>query len=280
MKKTFLLAACLIMASACSQEQNTSSSDELVEFSLSFAPYVTEPMSRANVSIAELSKRLDVFIVNGADTISVHQNKDSQPDGFGSISATLNKTKNYSLYAVAHKGSGEAILRDGIISFTDNKITDTFYYTASFTPSSSTVLSCVMHRIVGMFKMTIIDELPSNLAKVQFSISGSGLAYNVNGTPTNVGQKVSTINNPSSATDGTTTFKIYCLAPSDVASTVSVTATALDSNDQTIETKTFENVPLRAGYSSAYRGTFFVTTSGEMSFSGDDSWENYDEENF
>ena len=288
MRKTILIAAASVALAACSKE-HTRPIIEVEPFQkydttivmFSFSPYIIEPIAtKADVSIAELSKRLDVYIVEGDNIIEVHQNKDEGPEGFGTVSATLNKTKTYTLYAVAHKGSGESILENGIITFADNKITETFYYSTTFTPSSTTSLSCLMNRIVGMFKLTIVDALPANLAKMQFTISGSGLGYNVNGAPTNIGDKISIINNPSSANDGTTTFKIYCLAKTNEATPMDVTVTALDAEDNVIETKTFENVPIRAGYSTSFRGTFFITTSGDMIFTAPESWTNYDEETF
>ena len=40
-----------------------------------------------------------------------------------------------------------------------------------------------------------------------------------------------------------------------------VTVTALDENDQELQTRTFADVPLRNGYKTNYRGTFFIDSS-------------------
>ena len=286
MKKVFLpaLASAILLAS-CSEVASglliDPSEMDSIEVVFSFNPYQMEPIvTKANVSIADLSKRLDVFIVEGANVTAIHQNKDTQAEGFGTVSATLNKTKTYTLYAVAHKGSGEASLANSILTFSDDKITDTFFYSTTFTPAETVNLSCLMHRIVGRFKLTMTDALPDNLAKVQFTVSGSGLGYHVSGYSTNVGDKTSIINNPSSANDGTTTFNIYILADSDEPSPVDVTVTALDADDAVIETKTFESVPIQAGYSTAYRGAFFITQAASMTFTAPDTWNNFDEETF
>ena len=285
MKKALFFAIACIAHASCTKVQQPSiapvNNDNYAIVSLSFYPYQIEPIAtKVNVSIADLSKRLDVFIVEGANVTAIHQNKDTQAEGFGSVSATLNKTKTYTLYAVAHKGSGEASLANSILTFADDKITDTFFYSTTFTPAETVNLSCLMHRIVGRFKLTMTDALPANLAKVQFTVSGSGLGYHVSGYSTNVGDKTSIINNPSSANDGTTTFNIYILADSDEPSPVDVTVTALDADDATIETKTFESVPIQAGYSTAYRGAFFITQAASMTFTAPDTWNNFDEETF
>ena len=235
-------------------------------------------MTKTAVDIADLSTRLDVYIACGEDVIEFHQNK-TEDDGFGTISASLNKTKSYTVYAMAHKGSGPATLEDGIFSFTDNKITEALYCKVTFSPSLVTTLACSMSRIVGMFKLIMTDPLPEDLAKVRFTVADSYLGYGAEGTLENQGDKVSVINNPSSANDGSTTFKVYCLATNESA-TYDITVTALDSDDEVIEEKTFEDVALQAGYMTTYRGTFFVTTGLSISFSTPDEWASFDEETY
>ena len=282
--KTFCLSClALIALSACTTPEIGVKvqpyEEENIQVSISFSPYTMAPMTRANVAISTLSNLLDVFIIDGDEVMDFHQVKADNADAFGTITTSLNKTKTYTIYAVAHKGNGAATLDDGVLTFPDNKITDTFFYSGTFSPATSASVSCVMHRIVGMFKLTFTDALPDNLAKVRFSITGSGLAYNVNGATTSPGEKISVINNPSSSNDGSTTFKVYCLADDDI-STIDVTVTAMDGDDEVIETKTFEDVPLQAGYTTAYRGTFFVTTETTVGFTAPDSWESFDEEEF
>ena len=45
------------------------------------------------------------------------------------MSATLDKRNTYTLYVTGHKADGEATISDGIISFPDDKVKDTFLYT-------------------------------------------------------------------------------------------------------------------------------------------------------
>lgn len=246
---------------------------------LTFSPYEVDPMTKADVSIADLSKRLDVFIYEGDEEVtSIHQSKDDMESGFGSVSATLKSNKTYKIYAVAHKGNGPTTLEDGVMTWPDNKITETFYYSTTLSPNYTNQLNCVMHRIVGMFKFVIQDSLPENLASVTFSIAGTNLAYDVESGPVNPGEKVSIINNPTSGNDGTI-FKIYCLAEDDL-STIDVTVTAKDSNGEVIETMTFEDVPLQAGYITTFKGKFFVTLEMVMGFKAPSEWSSFDEETF
>jgi hypothetical protein len=54
---------------------------------------------------------------------------------------------------------------------------------------------------------------------------------------------------------------------------------ALDENDAVIQSRVFENVPLRNGYKTNYRGTFFIDTPMSMSFTVND-WNEYDTVDF
>lgn len=246
---------------------------------ISFRSRITsEPMTKTATDIADLSTRLDVYIVCGEDILEFHQNK-TEDESFGSITTALNKTKTYTVYAMAHKGSGPSTMEDGVFTFTDNKITETLYCKVSFSPSLTTSLVCSMNRIVGMFKLIMTDPLPQGLAKVRFTVADTYLGYGINGTLENQGDKVSVINNPSSAQDGSTTFKVYCLAGEE-SDTFDITVTALNEDDEVIEEKTFQDVPLQAGYMSTYRGTFFVTTGMSVSFSTTDEWSSFEEESY
>lgn len=282
MKKILFLASALLLA-ACSKDSDsilvTPFVDEMELVSLNFSTYTTEPMTKAPVDLTSLITRLDVYIIEGTDTLVVNQVKEGNAS-FGSVSASLKKTKTYTLYAVGHKGYNPAILDDAVLSFPENRITDTFFYSGTFCPATQTNLNCTMNRIVGMFKITITDALPEGLAKVQFSIGETALSYNVgSGALANVSDRLVTINNPSSAQDGSTTFKIYALATS-TASSIDVTVTALTSEDEVIEERTFTDVPIKAGYISAYTGTFFITTGMSLSFVGPEDWASFESQEY
>ena len=267
---------------ACTREANTSENqdEDTIFVTLSFTPYKVEPFTKAAVGIAQTSKLLDVFIYyDGEEVTAIHQNKDVAEEGFGTVFASLDKTKTYTIYAVSHKGNGAATLEDGVLSWPDNKITDIFFYTGEFTPSYATSMSCSMTRIVGMFKFKMLDAQPENLEKVQFTVASTGLGYDVANGPVNPGEKVTLISNPSAGNDGSTTFNVYCLAGDDIE-TIDITITALDADDQVIEEKSFDDVPIQAGYITTFKGTFFVTTQMTYGFTANNEWNFFDEEDY
>ena len=285
MKRTittaFAVAAIMtaaVMTTACSNDSDDlTSGDDFTagdgsavaktEVTLMFSPYTMEAMTRTATSIASVVTHLDVWLVEGSNTTAIHQT--SSDAGFGTITATLDKTKTYTLYAVGHKADG-ATLSDGVISFTDDKVTHSMFYTTTFSPATTTSLSCLMTRIVADFRLEITDAIPTGAVKFRFTIAGVFDRWNVSSGGTHSLDRVSTINY-----NGTSSiFNIYAIV-TDASTTHDILVEALDENDQEVQTRTFADVPLRNGYKTNYRGTFFIDSGVSASFTVDD-WNEYD----
>ena len=272
MKRIGILALAAMVLTACSSENEELriKNEELSEVTLTFSPYQMEAMTRSAVSIAEVVTRLDVWIICGTDTVAAHQ---SNADvGFGSVSMTLDKTKTYTLYAVGHKCADAATLANGIISFPDDKVTHSMFYSTTFTPATTNSLSCLMQRIVADFRLEITDYVPAAVKKLRFTISSVYDRWSVTDGGTNQLDCTSTINYPANAMS---VFNIYAIV-TDAQTTHTVTVTALDENDQEVQTRTFSDVPLRNGYKTNYRGTFFTDAAFSSSFTVENDWNEYD----
>ena len=270
----FAAIAGLLLA-GCSSEQVEElnvKNEELSEVTLTFSPYQMEAMTRTAVSIADVVTKLDVWIYeSGSEVTAVHQT--TADAAFGSITVTLDKTKTYTLYAVGHKADG-ATLSDGVISFTDDKVMHSMFYSTTFSPATTTSLSCLMKRIVADFRMEITDDIPTSAVKFRFTVTGVFDRWSVTTGATHGINRVSTINY-----GGTSAiFNIYTIT-TDAQTLHTVTVEALDENDDVIQSRLFENVPLRNGYKTNYRGTFFIDTPMSMSFTVND-WNEYETVDF
>ena len=280
MKKLWILALAITMLTACSQDEEkialNGSAVEEETVTMTFSPYQMEAMTRSAVSIADVVNHLDVWIYeSGTEVEDIHQT--SADADFGSITVTLNKTKTYTLYAVGHKAEG-ATLEYGIISFTNDKVTHAMYYTTTFSPSTTTSLSCLMQRIVADFRLDITDDVPTSAAKFRFTVTGVYDRWNVSTGGTNQLDRVSVINYTGNASP---VFNIYAIT-TDEQTLHTVTVEALDADGNALvpaQSKTFENVPLRNGYKTTYRGAFFTEENMTMTFTVDD-WQEYDTVNF
>ena len=253
---------------------------------ISFArPYTQEPMkarasaalgaTRAAQSIADICTRLDVWLIHGTDTIAISQNK-TDDENFGTVTAVLDKRYTYTLYAVGHKADGAATLNNqGIISWPDDKITHSMYYTSTVNPATTTSLSAEMTRIVAAFKIETTDAIPDEVKKMRFTISS---VYNrwstAAGAGTNLVDRTSEINVGSKKPDGTAAFSVYAIC-TDGETTHTVTVSALDANSQPVQQRTFTDVKLRNGYRTSYRGQFFTDQPLTATFTVAD-WNDYD----
>lgn len=244
--------------------------EEHVTICFSERHYDVSPMTRA--ALSSVSTRLDVWITDGTTTQDFHQT--SSDADFGTITATLDKTKTYTIYAVGHKTDGQATLADGVISFQDDKVKDTFWYTTTFSPSTTTAINAEMSRIVSMFRIETTDAVPPEVKKINITQGSVFDRWNVATGATHQLDRVASIPITSTASDGTVSLSVYAIN-SDAQTLHTITVEAFSESDALIQSRTFENVPLRNGYRTIYRGAFFTDQSMSMSFTATD-WSEYD----
>ena len=276
MKKLIIFLSIVAMLVSCSKEtEDITNVSEKETVTLTFSPYTMSSMTRSVVSIANVVTHLDVWFVEGDNITDVHQT--IADDGFGTITVTLDKTKTYTLYAVGHKADG-ATLSDGIISFTDDKVTHSMYYTETFSPSTKTSLSCEMTRIVAQFVFTTTDACPDGTTKATFTIDNVYDRWSITSGGSHQLNRTSTFSNFTTRNDGTVTFNIYAIV-TDAQTLHDITVVAYDSDDNVIQSRVFEDVPLRNNYKTTYQGTFFTDTPTAATFTIGD-WNEYDVVNF
>ena len=127
-----------------------------------------------------------------------------------------------------------------------------------------------MNRIVADFRLEITDDIPDAVKKLRFTISNVYDRWNVTTGATHQLDRVSTI-----SYGGTSSiFNVYAIT-TDAQTLHTVTVEALDENDDVVQSRTFADVPLRNGYKTNYRGTFFIDTPVMGSFTVND-WSEYD----
>ena len=242
--------------------------NETAEVRMTFSPYEVEPMMRA--AVADYATRLDVWIYDGDTEVqAVHQQ--STDEGFASMSVRLEKAKTYTVYACAHKAAGAATLSNGVVSWPDDKVTHSFFYSQTFSPATTTTLSCLMERIVGNFRLEITDAVPEDVARMTVDMGVSPTRWDVGGFGVNAVSRVSSF---TPAVGSSPTLSVFLLAGDDEEKR-DITVTAYDGEDAVVQQRVFEDVPIRAGYRSTYRGEFFTGAMASMSFTVSD-WMDYE----
>ena len=251
--------------------------NETAEVRMTFTPYEVEPMTRADdasgltrAAVADYATRLDVWIYDGDTEVqAVHQQ--STDEGFASLSVRLEKSKTYTVYACAHKAAGAATLSNGVVSWPDDKLTHSFFYSQTFSPATTTTLNCLMERIVGNFRLEITDAVPADVARMTVDVGVSPTRWNVGGFGENAVSRVSSL---TPAVGSSPALSVFLLASSEEEKR-DITVTAYDASDAVVQQRVFSDVPIRAGYRSTYRGAFFTSGVVTMTFTTND-WMDYE----
>ena len=273
-----MMTAMAVVLSACSSEDASKVSNETAEVSIGFSGFTYEQtsMTRATQDVGDVCTHLDIWISDGTTTTAYNQS--TSDTGFGSLSMTLNSTKTYTIYAVAHKANGAATLSDGIISWPEDKVTHSFFYSDTFTPTKGMAKVCSMSRIVANFKFTTADALPAYVKQMRFTISGVYNKWNVTTGAYNQLDRVSTINITSTKPDGTIVCNVYAIV-TEANTLHNILVESLDETEQVRESHLFENVPLRNGYITNSTGNFFTDASSSFSFVAEE-WQTNTDYNF
>lgn len=273
MRLNTLAVAALAALTACTNDgAGKVLNNETTEVRMTFSPYDVEPMTRA--AVADYATRLDVWLYEGGSEVqAVHQQ--STDNGFASMSVRLEKCKTYTVYACAHKAAGAATLSNGVVSWPDDKVTHSFFYSQTFSPATTTTLSCLMERIVGNFRLEITDKVPEGVARMTVDLGMSPTGWNVAGFGEN---SISRVSSFTPAVGSSPTLSVFLLAGSEEEKR-DVTVTAYDATDAVVQQRVFTDVPIRAGYRSTYRGEFFTEAMTSMSFTVSD-WMDYETVDF
>lgn len=284
MKKVFFLALVIGVCSCAPCDEPATAkvnvginmppaSDTLVTLHFAEPQFVMEQMSsRTRSVLSTVSTKLDLWITDGTTITDIHQT--SSDSDFGTVNVTLDKTKTYTIYAVAHKCDAAATMTDGVISFPDDKVKDTFWYTTTFSPATTTAINAEMSRIVAMFRMETTDAVPPEVKKINITQGSVFDRWNVATGATHQLDRVASIAITSTASDGTVALSVYAIN-SDAQTLHTITVEAFSQSDELIQSRTFENVPLRNGYRTVYRGAFFTSSVMSMTFTASD-WQDYD----
>ena len=269
-----------MLLAACSSNKNEETRvPEPTTVKLTFSPYEMTAMTRAATSIAGVVTHLDVWVTDGENAIEAHQSAENAD--FGTVSMTLNNTKTYTLTAVAHKCTSDATLTNNVIAFPDDKVTHAMVFRTTFSPATTTTLNCLMQRIVGHFRFTTTDQVPADAYTVAFNLGTAFTRWNAStSTGANAISRTARFENFNRNQDGTMTFNLYII-PTNLTDTdhMDVTVTSLKQNGDELESKTFANVPIKAGYRTTYSGAFFTTEAATGTFTIED-WNEFDTVNF
>ncbi|MGN0309175.1 MAG: hypothetical protein ACI4C3_01075 [Bacteroides sp.] len=126
--------------------------------------YVVSELTRT--SLTDGAKQLTWLVLNSGNEIVVNENQSSEASGFGTLMAEL-PYGAYQLFVVAHGQSSPCSVNlNGVATFSETKLTDTFCKARSFTleKGGKDTLQIDMPRCVARFSIKCTDAIPVNAA--------------------------------------------------------------------------------------------------------------------
>jgi len=240
------------------------------------------PSSRSIVNIDQVCSRIGfaVFDANGKKVVSLNQDSKTG-SGFGTLQADLNDG-DYEVVIVAHStGGNTTISKPDSIRFTDNKLSDTFYYYEKISLKGSVDKAVTLNRCVAMFRLNLPETIPQNIKYLKFYYSGGSSALNATTGFGRINSRQTEIREvPESAYTSTdNTFEIYTI-PHSFNDELKITITALAADGKSeLDEKVFESVPVTQGQITSFTGAIFNTNNSpensspfKFTISANDNW--------
>jgi len=234
-----------------------------------------DPASLTRADVSSLCTRLQIGVYqNGAKVQTLSQTFDDE--NFGEICVNLTKG-DYQVVAIAHSGEKAAnMTRPDSIIF-NGKVTDTFYITDSISVTSSTTFSLELKRPVSKFQLVASDEIPKNATRMKFYYQGGSSNFNAITGYGATNSRQTEYRSIEDVSAKPSTYDIYTFLK-DETDELTITVSTLDSLDNTIHERKFEDVFMRRNTITRYVGDFFGY-SDYFSISINDTWNstiNYD----
>lgn len=203
---------------------------------------------------------------------------------FGTIHLSLSPGL-YQVVAIGHNGSGNCtITSPEKITFTSNKVTDTFYYYGKLESKEDekTSETITLKRAVAMFRLVIKDEIPAKAKKIKFYYTGGSSTFNaVTGFGCVNSKQTETLD----IKPNQQVYEVYTF-PHEDGKKLQFTISVLDENDFTIASTTIPDVVVTKNYITKYSGKLFKDISGEgtgdidIDFEFDPEWAGETEHEF
>lgn len=273
----FLLSAC---EKAVIDESNGDGNFHVSVFEIEKTPFAsltrgdTRLPTRAAEPLSEVCTRLNFAIYSPEGTRVKQTNQTSGDDDFGNVSFKLEKG-NYQLLVVAHSAGGNPTMTNpSKIQFTNaTGYTDTFIYKGSVTIGDEQVsLQVSLERIVAMCRFVITDDIPTDVATMQFHYTGGSGCFDAS---TGLGSVASKQTATFDVSSGVKQFDLYTFLH-DREGDIALKATALDAGGNTLYERDFE-VPMERNRITWLAGVFFTGANmGQMSIGAapvDTAWE-------
>lgn len=191
-----------------------------------------------------------------------YKSQNSTDSDFGIFSLSLEKG-TYRFVALAYNSNYNPTNSTDPtkINFGNNgKMSDTFLWSGDVTIDDNIEKDIVLKRAVAAFRLVTTDNIPDNVAKINFRYTGGSSTLNAitgKGNANSKQDETFTVNE----TGKPATFTVFTF-PKDDANVLKMQITALDTNGNTVASRNFDDVPITRNKVTEYKGLLFGKTGG------------------
>jgi len=285
--KFFCIALAILCLSACSDKSELINNDDdyvSVRFCVK-GMNITQEQTRAN-TIQEAFPMLELVLYtineDGSYTKYKECSQSNTSSSFCVVSFDNVKCGTYKLVAIGHDDSSHPDMDDPKdIAF--SKYVNAYGHTSDIviTRTTSNIDVPFVHKSAKV-QFTLNGYIPDEVEKIQFTIEGASNTYNaITGFAASKSTRIAAVNVTESqrAAKKFSTSTYSFLTQEELTSSdsyVNIIITGLNSANEEIDPKTYNNVPMKIGYTTSFTGVFFDYSNISFSLSVNTTWGAYE----
>ena len=289
MKKFFFMAGLVLLVAACSKESENMVNNAQMEVAV--APVKVHvsgfsvaqedfPVTRAAQSVVDYTdvKAITLAFYSGSTEVYKHtQVRGALEEGetLGEFECSL-PMGSYTMVVIA-RGQGD---NDGFTltspteaAYTGDHSRETFTYTqaVNITSTSAVDISATLNRIIAKLQVLSSDGRAANATNVRMTMSAGGKSFNPT-TGLAIANTGFANTVPISAAAGDTSNSISYLFLAGDEQTMNVTIETLDSEGNTLFSKTVANVPFKRNRVTKLTGAMYTNEAASGAFQLETAW--------
>lgn len=287
MKKYLFFASLILLITGCTSSIEPQDPQPVVvngkskvtvrvsDFSMSMEEFTTKAATSVTDYAGVKAITLAFYGSNGYEEYKTTQLRadDTTYDTFGEFSCDL-PIGTYTMVVLGYGSQYPITLTSPTsASYTDDKVRDTFRKTQTVTVTSTAALDLSVDLIRTVSKLELIstDALSSGVSYMRLTFGAGGMSFSPStGLATSdTGMSVDIV--PTQSVGATIWLGAYVFLATDTQ-TMDVTIQAFDAEDNTLFTKTVEDVSFKRNRVTKLTGSVFTTASSSAAFSVETDW--------
>lgn len=241
------------------------------------AEFEQQPFTMRSQDIAALCSHINLAIYSGSERVESKSQTTADKD-FGTMSLQL-AAGTYRAVILAHSQDRSPTTTNAEKIAFNGDMDDTFLWTETLTveEGKGQSVDASMKRAVAMVRIATTDNIPDNVASVQFYYTGGSSTINALTGKGCVNSKQKFTRTVTADMKGKpASFDLYTFPKGD-ENLLKIEVTALDDAGQTVAKRTFEGVPIERNQITLYKGALFTDggdddTQSKFKMTTDDEW--------